>query len=133
MFSHITTGCSNLKHASTFYDALLEPLGLQREAGNTDDQQGFACWVNPEKSLARFFVVLPLNGDKASAGNGSMVAFVASSASAVDDSYHAALAAGGTDEGKPGPRPQYAEGYYGAYLRDPDNNKVHIVFRGDLV
>ena len=43
------------------------------------------------------------------------------------------LAAGGSDEGSPGFRPQYAEGYFGAYLRDPDGNKVHVVYRGDML
>jgi len=42
------------------------------------------------------------------------------------------MQSGGTDEGAPGNRPEYSEGYYGAYLRDPDGNKVHIVYRGDL-
>jgi hypothetical protein len=42
----------------------------------------------------------------------------------------AALAAGGRDEGKPGPRPSYGPDYYGAYIRDPDGNKVHFVRRG---
>lgn len=35
-------------------------------------------------------------------------------------------------EGAPGPRGRYGEGYYGAYLRDPDGNKVHLAWRGDL-
>lgn len=46
--------------------------------------------------------------------------------------YDAGLAAGGADEGAPGERPHYAPGYYGAYLRGPDGNKVHLVYRGDL-
>jgi hypothetical protein len=37
------------------------------------------------------------------------------------------------DEGAPGPRPHYGNGYYGAYLRDPDGNKIHLVYRGDIV
>jgi hypothetical protein len=43
-----------------------------------------------------------------------------------------ALAAGGSDEGQPGQRPHYGDGYYGAYLRDPDGNKLHVVFSGDI-
>lgn len=61
-----------------------------------------------------------------------MVAFAAPSQSAVDAAYTAGLLAGGSDEGKPGNRPHYGEGYYGAYLRDPDGNKVHITHRGDV-
>jgi catechol 2,3-dioxygenase-like lactoylglutathione lyase family enzyme len=61
-----------------------------------------------------------------------MVAFLAPDPKAVDAAYQAGLAAGGTDEGGPGPRVRYGRGYYGAYLRDPDGNKVHVVHRGDL-
>ncbi len=61
-----------------------------------------------------------------------MVAFMAPSAEAVNRAYAAGMAAGGANEGPPGLRPNYGIGYYGAYLRDPDGNKVHIAFRGDL-
>ena len=62
-----------------------------------------------------------------------MVAFAAPSRTAVDTAYVAGLAMHGSCEGEPGPRPRYGDGYYGAYLRDPDGNKVHIVYRGDIV
>jgi catechol 2,3-dioxygenase-like lactoylglutathione lyase family enzyme len=58
-----------------------------------------------------------------------MVAFAAPDRAAVDAAYAAALAHGGTDEGPPGPRPQYSAGYYGAYARDPEGNKIHFVHR----
>jgi len=74
----------------------------------------------------------PSIGKPASAGNGSMVAFLAPSPAAVDAAYQAGLATEGGGEGAPGPRPHYGEGYYGAYLRDPDGNKVHVVYRGDI-
>lgn len=61
-----------------------------------------------------------------------MVAFLAPSSTAVGLAHAAALATGGRDEGAPGPRPNYGRGYYGAYLRDPDGNKIHVVYRGDL-
>jgi hypothetical protein len=46
--------------------------------------------------------------------------------------HAAGLLAMGVDDGAPGPRPHYGDGYFGAYLRDPDGNKVHLVHRGDL-
>jgi predicted lactoylglutathione lyase len=61
-----------------------------------------------------------------------MVAFTAASPEAVNRAYAAGIEAGGSDEGAPGPRPRYGNGYYGAYLRDPDGNKVHIAYRGDV-
>ena len=64
-----------------------------------------------------------------------MVAFLALSPvspEAVDAAYNAGIAKGGTDEGEPGLRDNYGKGYYGAYLRDLDGNKVHLVYRGDI-
>ncbi|MNE74219.1 hypothetical protein D3C80_1702800 [compost metagenome] len=75
---------------------------------------------------------IPLDGQPATIGNGSMVAFLAASPQAVQAAHAAGLAQGGADEGAPGPRPHYGAGYFGAYLRDPDGNKVHIVHRADL-
>ena len=133
MFSHVTVGCNDLERASAFYDALLLPLGLRRRAVTPDGGPAAACWVMPDQALPRFYVSLPFDRAAAGAGNGSMAAFAAPSPASVNAAYAAALAAGGTDEGAPGLRPHYGPGYYGAYLRDPDGNKVHVVHRGDLV
>lgn len=61
-----------------------------------------------------------------------MLAFNAETPDIVRAAYAAGLGAGGTDEGAPDERPWYGKGYYGAYLRDPDGNKLHVVHRGDL-
>ncbi|BCL76849.1 lactoylglutathione lyase [Jeongeupia sp. HS-3] len=132
MFSHITVGCSDLPRAAAFYDAVLIPIGLQRRVVTPDGGPAAACWVSPDRLLPRFYVYLPFDRQPASAGNGSMVAFLAPSPAAVDQAYAAGIAAGGTDEGPPGPRPHYGAGYYGAYIRDHDDNKIHIAFRGDV-
>lgn len=132
MFSHITVGCSNLERAARFYDAVLIPLGLRRRPVTPDGGPAAACWVHPDEVLPRFYVYMPFDRGPMSVGNGSMVAFLAPSHAAVDSAHAAGMAAGGSGEGEPGPRPQYGEGYYGSYLRDPDGNKVHIVYRGDL-
>ena len=132
MFSHITVGASNLERSADFYDALLTPLGLKRRLVTPDGGPSAACWVSPSGVLPRFYVYSPYDRMPASAGNGSMVAFLAPSSTAVDAAYAAGIAAGGCDEGGPGLRARYGPGYYGAYLRDPDGNKVHVVFRGDV-
>ncbi|KOF20883.1 lactoylglutathione lyase [Ensifer adhaerens] len=132
MFSHVTVGCSDLGRATLFYDAVLEPLGLVQRPVTPDGGPASSCWIAPGQALPRFYVYEPFDRNPASVGNGSMVAFLAPASAAVDRAYAAGLAAGGTDEGAPGPRPHYGDGYYGAYLRDPDGNKVHVVFRGDL-
>jgi catechol 2,3-dioxygenase-like lactoylglutathione lyase family enzyme len=132
MFSHVTVGCRDLGRATAFYDAVLTPLGLVRRAVTPDGGPPAACWVQPGRLLPRFYVYIPFDRRPASAGNGGMVAFLAPSPAAVEAAHAAGLAAGGADEGAPGPRPHYGEGYHGAYLRDPDGNKVHLAYRGDL-
>lgn len=132
MFSHVTVGTNDLERASRFYDALLTPLGLKRRAVVPDGGPASACWVSPDRALPRFYVYTPLDGEPARAGNGSMVAFLAPTVAAVDAAYRSGIEAGGSDAGGPGPRPRYGAGYYGAYLRDPDGNKLHVVRRGDL-
>lgn len=129
MLSHITVGASELGRAGRFYDALLTPLGLKRRIVSPDGGPDALCWVATPASLPRFYVYSPFNGEPATAGNGSMVAFLAPSIAAVNTAYADGLAHGGHDDGAPGPRPRYGDGYYGAYLRDPDGNKVHIVHR----
>ncbi|MFS2127161.1 VOC family protein [Pseudomonas sp. Pseusp97] len=132
MFSHVTVGAQDLERAGRFYDAILLPLGLTRRAVTPDGGPPALCWVTATAPLPRFYVYLPRNGEPSTAGNGCMVAFLAASEAAVAAAYTAGLAAGGTDEGAPGPRPHYGAGYFGAYLRDPEGNKVHIVHRADL-
>ena len=132
MFSHITVGTRDLQRAAAFYDAVLIPLGLKRRQVVPDGGPEAACWVHPNRTLPRFYVYMPFNREPASAGNGNMVAFLAPNEAAVDEAHRAGLASGGTSEGEPGARPHYGLGYYGAYLRDPDGNKVHVVHRGDL-
>jgi catechol 2,3-dioxygenase-like lactoylglutathione lyase family enzyme len=133
MFSHVTVGCSDLERAAAFYDAVLIPLGLRRRVVTPDGGPAAACWISPAQALPRFYVYMPFDRNPAGAGNGSMTAFLAPDTASVDVAYKAGLANNGTGEGAPGLRPHYGNGYYGAYLRDPDGNKVHLVFRGDLL
>lgn len=132
MFSHITVGCQDLARAGRFYDAVLAPLGLIQRPVQPDGSPASLCWIQPGQTLPRFYARLPWNGEPSTWGNGCMVAFLAPSRQAVDEAWHAGLATGGTDEGEPGLRAHYGPGYYGAYLRDPDGNKLHVVFRADL-
>ena len=132
MFSHVTVGCSDIVRATAFFDAILTPLGLKKRFVKPDGGPESSCWVSPLSTLPRFYVYVPYDGKPATVGNGSMVAFAAESIDAVNDSYAAGLKAGGICDGPPGPRNHYGIGYYGAYIRDPDGNKVHIVYRGDI-
>ncbi len=126
MFSHVTIGTSDLSRAVAFYDPALAPLGIERVSSK---YANWAAWQRPG-AAQKLWVGLPFNGLPASSGNGCMTAFLASSRTAVDAAYAAAIAAGGSDEGPPGLRAAYSPEYYGAYVRDPDGNKLHFVRRG---
>jgi catechol 2,3-dioxygenase-like lactoylglutathione lyase family enzyme len=128
MFSHITIGTKDLERTAAFYDAVLSPLGIERVPGTR--YVGWASWKLAGGSET-LWVGRPYNGQPATNGNGWMAALKAPSRAAVDAAHAAALANGGSDEGAPGPRSQYAANYYGAYVRDPDGNKLHFVWRGD--
>lgn len=119
---YITLGTNDLPRATRFYDAALAPLGLVRRA-TLDAEVGYA---RPEDRRARIWVTRPYDGKPATIGNGSMPAFLAESQDAVRAFHAAALANGGTDEGAPGLRP-YAPGFFAAYVRDPDGNKLSAV------
>ena len=121
MFGHITLGTNDLARAAAFYDAVLAPLGHVRGL----EKKNFVSYG--DGSGARLFVMTPYDGRPATVGNGVHVALLAPDRAAVDAFHAAALAAGGTDEGPPGPRPHYHENYYGAYVRDPDGNKLQAV------
>ncbi|WP_112663048.1 VOC family protein [Microvirga flavescens] len=121
MYSHTTVGSNNLARAKTFYDAVLETLGLSLRFS---DQAMIAYQTAEGRPL--FLVVRPFDGGEASPGNGAMVAFGAPNRTAVDACHAAALAQGGTDEGGPSLRPHYHARYYGAYFRDPDGNKICV-------
>ncbi len=122
MFSHVTIGANDVPKAKTFYDALSKALGLVRHA----DYPEAAGYGRPD-GRAQVWIVRPLDKKAASPGNGVTVGLEAADRAAVDAAYTAALAAGGTDEGKPGLRTHYHPNYYGAYVRDPDGNKICIV------
>ena len=133
MFSHVMVGARDLARMGAFYDAVLAPLGLARRwEGEGDGGPPGIGWAAPGSPLPTFLVQEPFDRRPASAGNGCMTAFLAPSPEAVRAAHAAGLAAGGADEGAPGERPRYARGYYGAYLRDPEGNKLHVVHRGDL-
>lgn len=117
IFTHVTVGTNDLKRARNFYDSVLGKLGHKRIADLGDNG---SIWGENSPS---FFVLKPANGDQATVGNGVTVSFEAENRAAIDAFHAAALAAGGKDEGQPGPR-QWAPNAYAAYVRDLDGNKL---------
>lgn len=125
MFSYVSLGTTDLARAVAFYDAVLAPLG-QRRIADGDPKRTSATWGLDDPG-PHLWVTLPFDGAPASAGNGTMVSFLADTRAAVDAFHAAALAHGGRDEGAPGLRPQYGPQFYAGYVRDPDGNKLNAV------
>ncbi len=121
MYSHTTLGTNDIEKAALFYDAVLGALGHKR-MGTYEKAIGYGT-----DQSEQIWILSPFDGDDAQPGNGAMVAFIASDRSAVENVYQTALDYGGTEEGAPGLRPDYHENYYGAYMRDPDGNKLCVV------
>ena len=122
MLSHVTIGTNDLRRAMAFYDALLATLGIPRRETHLD--QGMVGYALSPAATPQFWLMRPINGAPATVGNGVTIAFEAKDRAAVDAFHEAGLRAGGRDEGRPGERPHYHPDYYGAYLRDPDGNKI---------
>jgi len=123
---HVSVGCSDMKKAKAFYDAILAPVGFKPimpvEVGGQLVALGYGDEAQP-----RFWVGLPYDQRAASAGNGVHVAFTAKTRADVDAFYLAAMANGGIDDGRPGLREIYHPNYYGAFIRDRDGNKIEAV------
>jgi len=111
MIIHICFGTRDLERAGQFYDALTAELGCGR-VGQTDRSIFYA---NPGTGVG-FAITLPFDGNAATVGNGVMATL------GVNRLHAAALAHGGSCEGPPGTR---ANGFYAAYWRDPDGNKMN--------
>jgi catechol 2,3-dioxygenase-like lactoylglutathione lyase family enzyme len=120
MFTHVRVGCSDQAKSKAFYDAVLSPLGIPP----SQDMYGMTVYSD---GTNRFAVAPPREGD-ATYANGGTIGFIAASTDAVDAFHAAGLAHGGTCEGAPGERG--GGSMYGAYLRDPDGNKICAIKQG---
>jgi catechol 2,3-dioxygenase-like lactoylglutathione lyase family enzyme len=121
MIGYTMVGTNDIAKAKAFYDAVLAPLGASVLAAYSSDKRVFYTAGEGKPMLA---VGMPFDGGKASVGNGTMVSLAAPTRAAIDAMYKSALAHGGKDEGAPGVRGPNPDGFYGAYFRDPDGNKL---------
>ncbi|MDI1325743.1 MAG: VOC family protein [Brevundimonas sp.] len=120
LVSHVSVGVTDLARAGAFYDAVMATLGARRIM---EHQVG----IGYGRAFPEFWAAYPHDGGAAEAGNGSHICFNAADPAAVAAFHVAGLGAGGSDDGAPGPRPEYAPGYFAAFLRDPDGNKVEAM------
>jgi catechol 2,3-dioxygenase-like lactoylglutathione lyase family enzyme len=120
MIDHVSVCVRDLEQATRFYQAVLGKIGYKQlllrpgTAGFGKTYPEF--WINLRQQMT------PIEAD-----SGSHVALRAPTAAAVDAFHAAALAAGGQSDGTPGRRPQYSEGYYAAFIRDADGNRIEAV------
>lgn len=133
VIEHMSLGTNDLARAIAFYDAVLAPLGLVRVADDAEVAGPSACW-GPVGSLpapegipgtAPFWV--EQRPGPVHCPPGFHVCFLAPDRAAVHAFHAIGLAHGGTDNGGPGPRPHYGEGYYAAFLIDPDGWRIEAV------
>ncbi len=122
IMNHVSIAVSDAKKSFAFYDAVLATIGAKRIV-NEEEIVAYGkmfpeFWVHP----------VPYDGGKAETANGVHFSFFATSEDMVNAFYEAALANGATDDGKPGPRPEYGEPYYGCFVRDPDGHKLEATF-----
>ena len=127
MLGYVTIGARDSEASGKFYDAVLGAVGDERKFADN----GWIGWGPKDGGPDSYycFVCPPHNGEPATFGNGSMLAFKAVSKEDVDAAHAAGLANGGSDEGKPGFRPPDGKEFYGAYLRDPTGNKLCVYFK----
>ncbi len=123
MIGYVTLGTSDLQRAARFYDAIAREMGT----GRMMEFDEFIAWGTPG-GAAGIGLTKPFDGNPPTVGNGVMVALEAKDKDQVHRLYDIALANGGTDEGAPGPRGD--SGFYAAYFRDPDGNKLNAFIMG---
>jgi catechol 2,3-dioxygenase-like lactoylglutathione lyase family enzyme len=123
VIDHLTVGVSDLSRSRAFYEQALLPLGFSQI--RTFGEQTVAIAFGLEE--ASDFIISSAYGT----GAPVHVAFAADRREQVDAFHAAALAAGGRDNGAPGLRPSYSDGYYGAFVLDPDGHNVEAVCHGE--
>ena len=118
---YLSVGVSDFDRSLAFYDAVLGTIGHRRAS---EPSGGWATWGPGYDDGVSFSICKPFDGQTASAGNGTMIAFGGKNAEAVKAFHDAALKHGGSSEGAPGTRDAYGPHFYVAYVRDPDGNKL---------
>ena len=121
LMAHVSIGTNKFEKAVEFYDKVLGVLGAHRIV----DIPGAVSWG---KQFPEFWVQRPFDGAPAQQANGTHFAFLAASKDEVDKFHAAGLAAGASDDGMPGPRIEYSEAYYGAFLRDLEGHKIEAMY-----
>ena len=129
MLDHTGVVVSNMNKSANWYQEALKSIGyvklmeFSKEITQTAGVAGFgeAATKKPDFWIVEATPEKPVNKPNIH------VAFRAQNRKQVDEFYNAAINSGGTDNGKPGLRPQYHENYYGAFVFDPDGHNIEVV------
>jgi catechol 2,3-dioxygenase-like lactoylglutathione lyase family enzyme len=122
VIDHVSVGVSDLARSRAFYARALTPLGFA-EIGPWREGAQDAAFGLDEADDFIISVAYPT-------GAPVHIAFAADRREQVDAFHAAALAAGGRDNGAPGLRSEYSDGYYGAFVLDPDGHNIEAVHHG---
>jgi catechol 2,3-dioxygenase-like lactoylglutathione lyase family enzyme len=120
MIDHVSVGVRDLQAATRFYEAVLGTIGLAK-------LESRPATIGFGKNYPEFWLNLRMGMPAAAADSGAHVCLRARSTEVVDAFHAAALKAGGTSDGAPGLRPHHGDGYYAAFVRDPDGNRIEAV------
>jgi catechol 2,3-dioxygenase-like lactoylglutathione lyase family enzyme len=116
MIAYTTIGTADIEKSKAFYLSVLADMGA-----SVIMDTGRLAALGSAAGGAMLAVCVPYNEEAPAPGNGNMVSIAPGSRELVDKMYAKALEQGGTDEGAPGQR---MDGFYGAYFRDLDGNKI---------
>jgi catechol 2,3-dioxygenase-like lactoylglutathione lyase family enzyme len=123
MLDHVSITVSDIDAAERFYDAIMQALGVVK-IGRRENWLGYGERASASYPQRTFIAIY--RGPSPEHGSRRHCCFKATSRTEVDAFWDAGIAAGGSDDGAPGPRDYHAS-YYGAFLRDPDGNRLEAV------
>jgi catechol 2,3-dioxygenase-like lactoylglutathione lyase family enzyme len=121
MIDHVSIAVRDLANSERFYAAVLAPIGLSKVRELPGAAIGFGkkypeFWINKREAMQRV-----------AQDSGIHICLRAPDVPSVNAFYAAALKEGGVSDGEPGVRMHYDEGYYAAFIRDPDGNRIEAV------
>jgi catechol 2,3-dioxygenase-like lactoylglutathione lyase family enzyme len=120
MIDHVSVAVRDLAAATRFYEAVLGALGLTK-------LESRPATVGFGKAYPEFWINLRADMASVPPASGAHVCFRARTTELIDAFHAAALQAGGVSDGAPGLRPQHGDGYYAAFIRDSDGNRIEAV------
>lgn len=127
MLDHISLAVTDLERSMRFYDAILEPLGYTRLWTYTEGA-GYGIPGRDDAFAIRQHAAAPLAVSKQ-----MHIAFSASGREAVVAFYQAAISNGAVPDGEPELQPMYGEGYFAAFVYDPDGYRLEAVYHEPVI